>query len=139
MSDERRLDLSLLERALGRLSQALRDYDAHPESDSMRDSVVIRFVFTYELLVQVLFRFVELQHHKFTPESEMTKAKVVRRANDLGILRMEWEEFVRFRDARNGVPHAYSEAKALRVVEFAHTFAEEAEYLLLHTKERLDA
>ncbi len=138
MSDERRLDLTLLERALSRLNQALKDYDAHPESDSLRDSVIIRFVFTYELLVQVLFRYVELQHRKFTPESEMTKAKLIRRANDLGILRMEWEEFVRFRDARNGVAHAYSEAKALRVVELAHAFAEEAEYLLLHTKERLD-
>lgn len=139
MSDERRLDLSLLEQALDRLNQALKDYDAHSESYSLRDSVVIRFVFTYELLVQVLFRFVEMQHRKATPESEMTKAKVVRRANDLGVLRVEWEEFVRFRDARNGVAHAYSEAKALRVVEVAHAFAEEAEYLLLHTKEKLNA
>ncbi len=138
MSDERRLDLSLLERALARLTQSMTDYDAHPESDSFRDSVVIRFVFTYELLVQVLSRYVASQHVKFTPESEMTKAKLVRRANDLGILRMEWETFVAFRDARNGVAHAYSEARALRVVDLAHSFAEEAQFLLLRVKERLD-
>ncbi len=136
MSDERRLDLSLLERALGRLTQALEAYDADPAMEALRDSVVMRFVFTYELLLQTVSRYVELEHPKFTPESEMTKSRIVRRANDLGVLRMEWEEFVKYRDARNRVAHTYSEAKALQVVELAHSFAGEAQYLLLRIREK---
>ena len=137
MSYERRLDLSLLEQALGRLRQAIQDYDTHPEIESLRDSVVIRYVFTYELLFQVASRFVQLEHPKSTPESEMTKSRVIRRANDLGVLRMEWQEFVKYRDARNDVAHTYSESKALRVVELAHSFVEEAQHLLTRVKEKL--
>ena len=136
MMDERRLDLSLLERANGRLLEALEAYTENPKSEPLRDSIVIRFVFTYELLLQVISRYVELQHLKFTPESEMTKSKIVRRANDLGILRMEWEEFVQYRDARNSVAHTYSEAKALRVVQLAHAFAVEAQHVLDRVKEK---
>ena len=136
MSDERRLDLSLLQRANHRLEQSLHSYDASPESEPLRDSVVMRFMFTYELLLQVISRFVELEHPKFTPESEMTRSKIVRRANDLGVLRMEWEEFIRYRDARNSVAHTYNEAKAMRVVELAHSLASEARYVLQHIKEK---
>ena len=37
MSEGRRLDLTLLERALGRLWQALADFQAHPELESLED------------------------------------------------------------------------------------------------------
>jgi nucleotidyltransferase substrate binding protein (TIGR01987 family) len=137
MNDERRLDLSLLERALARLQQALADYHAHPEIESLRDSVVIRFVFTYELFLQVVYRYVELEHRKLTPESELTKSRVIRRANDLGVLQVEWEQFVSYRDARNEVAHTYSEARAMRVVQLAEPFAREAQYLLDRVKEKL--
>ena len=136
MSDNRRLDLSLLEQALGRLTHAIASYDANPQIEPLRDSVVIRYVFTYELFMQVVARYIEQQHLKFTPESEMTKSKLIRRANDLGVLRVEWEEFVKFRDARNQVAHTYSESKAVHVVELAHYFAAEAQYLLDRIKEK---
>lgn len=138
MSDQRRLDLSLLERASGRLQQALAEYHSHPELESLRDSVVIRFVFTYELLLQAIFRYVELEHRKSTPESELTKSRVIRRANDLGVLRAEWPQFVQFRDARNDVAHAYSEARALRVVELADQLASEAQFLLERMRGKSD-
>ncbi len=37
MSDERRLDLGLLERALVQFKRALEDYAAHPEAEAYRD------------------------------------------------------------------------------------------------------
>lgn len=80
MSDQQRLDLDLLERALARLKRALTDYAMHPETEAYRDSVVIRFVFTYELCMQVMTRYVRLEHTKPVPESELTTPRIVRRA-----------------------------------------------------------
>ena len=138
MSDERRLDPGLLEKALTQLQRALVDYDAHPEMEAYRDSVVMRFVFTYELCMQVLRRYVQLEHSKPLPDEELTTARVVRRANALGILQSEWESFVLFRDARNSVAHSYSEAKAMRVAELAASFAREAQVVLDRVKAKLN-
>ena len=137
MSDHQRKDLGLLERALAQLKRALADYAMHSEMEAYRDSVVIRFVFTYELCMQVMTRYVQLEHTKPVPESELTTPRIVRRANALGILEGEWEEFAAYRDARNAVAHAYDEAKARRVLELAKGFAARTQYLLDTVRERL--
>ena len=137
MSDQQRLDLGLLERALAQLKRALAEYAVHPQTEAYRDSVVMRFMFTYELCMQVMMRYVQLEHKKPVPESELTTPRIVRRANALGVLRGEWEAFSAFRDARNAVAHAYSEAKAIRVAELASRFADEAQFLFDKLKERL--
>ena len=138
MSDERRLDLRLLERALAQLRHALGEYAAHSQTEAFRDSVVMRFVFTYELCVQVLRRYVQMEHLRPLPEDELRTARVIRRANALKILRPEWEEFAAFRDARNAVAHTYSEAKAVAVATLAARFAEEAQYVLDQVRLRLN-
>jgi nucleotidyltransferase substrate binding protein (TIGR01987 family) len=138
MSDERRLDLGLLERALAQFKRALNEYAMHPQEEAYRDSVVMRYVFTYELCVQVLRRYVQLEHRKPLPEDELRTPRVIRRANALGVVRTEWEEFATFRDARNAVAHTYSEAKAIAVATVAARFAEEAQYVLDQVKERFD-
>ncbi len=135
--NDQRLDLGLLERALVQLKRALAEYAAHPETEAYRDSVVMRFVFTYELCMQVMTRYVQLEHKKPVPESELTVPRIVRRANALGVLKGEWEDFAAFRDARNAVAHTYNEAKAIRVVELANRFAEEVRFLLDKVRERL--
>lgn len=84
MSDQQRLDLGLLERALAQLKRALADYAAHPETEAYRDPVVIWFAFTYELCMQVMTRYVRLEHTKPVPESELTTPRIVRGANALG-------------------------------------------------------
>ncbi len=138
MSDQQRLDLGLLERALAQLKRALADYAVHPDIEAYRDSVVMRFVFTYELCVQVILRFVQLEHPKPVPESELTLPRLIRRANALGILEEEWEQFSVYRNARNAVAHAYDELKAKRVVQLAPGFAAQAQYLLASVREKLN-
>lgn len=138
MSDQQRLDLGLLERALAQLKRALADYATHPETEAYRDSVVMRFVFTYELCMQVILRFVQLEHPKPVPESELTTPRLIRRANALGILQDEWEQFSTYRNARNTVAHAYDQVKAQRVADLAPRFAAQAQYLLDKVREKLN-
>lgn len=138
MSDQQAIDLGFLERALAQLKRALADYASNPETEAYRDSVVMRFVFTYELFLQAMIRFVRLEHPKPVPESEMTIPRIVRRANALGILAVEWEDFAAFRDARNAVAHSYNEAKAQRVLDLVPGFAAEAQHLLEKVRERLN-
>lgn len=138
MSDERRLDLGLLERALAQFKRALAEYALHSHEEAYRDSVVMRYVFTYELCIQALRRYVQLEHRKPMPEDELRTPRVIRRANALGVVRSEWEEFAAFRDARNAVAHTYSEAKAIAVVTVAARFADEAQYVLDQVRTKFD-
>lgn len=138
MSDDRRLDLGLFERALTQFKRALKEYGAHPKEEAYRDSVVMRYVFTYELCIQALRRYVQLEHRKPMPEDELTTPRIIRRANALGVVRSEWEEFAVYRGARNAVAHTYSEAKAIEVAATAARFADEAQFVLDQIKERFD-
>ena len=138
MIDDQRLDTSLLDRDLVQLDRAITDYAVHPETEEYRDSVVMRFVFTYELCVQVILRFVQLEHPRPVPESELTLPRMIRRANALGVLEAEWEQFSAYRDARNAVAHAYDEAKAQHVAQLAPAFAAQAHHPLTRVRAKLN-
>ena len=138
MSDGRRLDLTLLKRALARLEEGLADLPRHPGVDAYRDSVVIRFVYTYETAYQVLRRYVQLEHGKPLAPGEATVSRLVRRANALGIAIPEWEEFSEIVEVRNCVAHTYDEARAARVVQLAPRLVEAARLLLGEVEKRLN-
>lgn len=138
MSGERRLDLSLLTRALARLEEGLADLPRHPGVDAYRDSVVIRFVYTYETAYQVLRRYVQLEHGKPLAASEATVSRLVRRANALGIDIPEWEEFSELVEVRNGVAHTYDGARAERLIQLAPRLVEAARRLLREVEMRLN-
>ena len=138
MSDERRLDLGLLKRALARLEEGLADLPRHPGVDAYRDSVVIRFVYTYETAYQVLRRYVQMEHGKPLAAGEATVSRLVRRANALGIDVPEWEEFSELVEVRNGVAHTYDGARAERLILLAPKLAIAAHRLLRDVETRLN-
>lgn len=119
--------------AVGRLRKALALLEAHPLEHelhaTMRDSAVISFMFTYELSVALLRRF--LQGHKTThgDAGEMTLPTLIRVGNEHGVVLGAWERWFEYRKARNTVAHAYDEERARLAVAMAPEFLEEAEYL----------
>ena len=138
MSEERRLNPSFLEQALRQFDASLTEYEKEPERHANRDSVVIHFLLTYELSVQAIKRFVELQSLKDSAGPDIGFQTIIRRADALGVLRTGWPGFGRFREARNAIAHTYDEQKALSVVELAKEFADEARFLLEQLKRSLD-
>lgn len=130
MSDHNRLDLSFLTQALSQFKLALVEYRDEPERRANRDSVVIHFLIVYELAIQAIKRYVELESLRPDEIPEISFQTMIRRADELGIVRNGWPAFRKFRDARNTVAHTYTEQRALEVVAFAKEFADEADFLL---------
>ena len=137
MSPSGRLDPSFLEQALKQLETALAEYKAEPQRKANRDSVVMHFLLTWELAVQAIKRYLELESLKSAEVPTLSFQTMIRRADALGILRTGWPGFGKYRDARNAIAHTYNEDLALAVVAMAFDFAQEARILLENLKLRL--
>lgn len=137
MSDERRLDPSVLEQALGQFDSALAEHAAEPDRRAFRDSVIIHYLFTYELVIQAIKRYLELHSTNSGEVDLLSFQTLIRRADDLGLVQTGWPEFNKFREARNAVAHTYNEQRAQQVLGIATEFATEARFLVDTIKRRL--
>jgi len=136
LSETVRLDLSFLEQALKQFDTALAEYNEEPQKRAYRDSVNMHFLFTWELSIQAIKRYLELESIKAAELPIISFQTMIRRADALGIVRTGWPGFGEFRNARNAIAHTYNEEKALAVVGIAARFAEEAHALLENLKRR---
>lgn len=137
MIAEPSLDLSRLDSALVQFRSVLEEYGSHTGVRAYRDSVVMRFVIVYNLVVQVIFRYVQQQSIKVKYSQDMSLSRAARRALDLGVLQCDWEQFVDYGKARNSVAHVYDLAKAERLVELAPALERDATFLLEAVKRQL--
>ena len=101
------LDFSPLGRAAERLREALAARDAHPSDDFIRDSVVQRFEFSYELAHVLLKRYLEASSASADEIDAMSFPALIRVGSERGLLRSGWERWFDFRKARNSTSHAY--------------------------------
>lgn len=97
------------ERALARLGDVLK----RSEDDVVRDSIIQRFEFTFEMAWKTLFRYLLLK-------GERVGAKawdVLPAAFEAGLLD-DAEAWDRMRDYRNDTSHEYNEVKAIEVAAY---------------------
>jgi nucleotidyltransferase substrate binding protein (TIGR01987 family) len=130
------LNLTPLENAIARLEEMLARY-SHEEADpAVRDSVIKRFEFTYEMTAKLLK--LALQAASASPETynQMSFPDLVRSGNDQGLLLSDWAAWKGFREMRNKSSHIYDEAIALEVAKGASGFLPEAIYLRDQIRER---
>ena len=122
------------ERAIQRLEEGLARYRADTGDTQIRDGLVHRFEFTYELGHKVLKRY--LEHASANPEQfdEMTFQDLIRTANEQGLLLGDWRDS---RAMRSKTSHTCNEDVAIEVVTGIPRFLEEAVYLRDELRERL--
>ena len=137
MTEPPELDTSSLEDALIQFRRALGEYQAQPKMTAFRDSVVIHFIIVYNLMVQMIFRYVRQQSLKFKHSEALSLSRAVRRALDMGVLRCEWEQFSEYAKSRNSVAHIYNLPAAERLILLAPDLQADATFLLEAVKERL--
>ena len=130
------LDLSPLARATKRLSEGLTRYLQNIEDTQIRDGLIQRFEFTYEISHKLLKRYLEVVSP--TPEiyDSMPFADIIRAANEQALLLSDWSQWKQYRDMRAKTSHTYNEGAALEVVADIPLFLREAEYLLARLTER---
>ena len=132
-----KLDIRNFEKAIARLEEGLSEYQAEPVRTMIRDGLIQRFEFTYELSHKTLKRYLEFASPTPDQYDSMSFQDLIRSGNEQGLLLSDWPVWRRYRDMRSKTSHAYDEGIALDVVAGIPGFAEEARYLRDRLRARL--
>lgn len=131
------LDLAPLHKMIARLEEGLLRYQLDVSDTQIRDGLVQRFEFTYEISRKMLKRF--LEQTAASPEQFYPKpfADLIRTANEQGLLLGDWPVWRGYRDMRSKTSHTYDEDIALQVVAGIPAFLAEAQFLAAELRQRL--
>ena len=128
MSKEK-LNIQNFDKAIARLEEGLSAYQMDLANTLIRDGVIQRFEFTYELSHKTLKRYLEFVSATPAQYDGMAFQDLIRSGNEQGLLLGEWINWKRYRDMRSKTSHTYDEEIALEVMSAIPDFLEEARYL----------
>lgn len=129
------LDLSSLEKALTSLEYAVKRSKKVPLDEEIRDSVIQRFEYSYELSWKMLKRQLEIDSQTPTSIDAMGFKEMIREGAERGLIDSP-EVWFEYRRQRNITSHAYDETKAISVYKTALVFLQDAKLLLQKLKQR---
>lgn len=131
-----KLDPAPLANAVERLREGLRRHQHDPADEQLRDGLIQRFAFTYELSYRMLR--CTLRDSAASPDEveRMPFADLIRTGNAQGLLRAGWPAWRRFREMRARTSHTYDATIASAVVAAIPEFLAEAEYLCAELQKR---
>jgi len=132
-----KLDTTSLGNAVRRLREGIARYEREPADEQIRDGLIQRFEFTYELSHKMLRRY--LKETAASPDEieRMPFADLIRTANAQALLRGDWPAWRRFRELRARTSHPYDDKVASHVASAIPAFLEEAEHLHAELQRRL--
>lgn len=131
------LDIRNFVNAIARLEEGVDKYQADPTQTLIRDGLIQRFEFTYELSHKTLKRYLEFTSPTPSQYDGMSFQDLIRSGNEQGLLLGDWPAWKRYRDMRAKTSHTYDEGVALEVVAGIVPFLSEARYLRDKLKARL--
>ncbi len=133
------LDFAPLAKAIDRLGEGLARYETDTADAQIRDGLIQRFEFTYDLAHKLLRR--ALEEAAANPEEvdRMSFPTLIRTAGEQGLLAGDWTTWRTWREMRNITSHTYDEAKAVQVASAIPAFLIEARALLARLESRAGA
>lgn len=126
---EQKLDLTPLVNATARLREGLERHQREPADEQVRDGLIQRFEYTYELSHRFLRRFIRLTSASPEEIDRMAFQELIRTANQQGLLLGNWPTWHRYRDLRARTSHTYRAETAAEVAAAIPAFLAEAEHL----------
>lgn len=130
------IDLTPLVHAVNHLDEGLSRYQSDVTDAQIRDGLILRLTFTYELSHKMLRRYLDAAAADPTEFDAADFQYLIRSANEQGLLLSAWPEWRHFRDMRSKTSHTYDETVALKVVEGIPDFLDEARHLLAELERR---
>ena len=130
------LDLSSLQNAILRLNEGIQRYDQDTSDTQIRDGLIQRFEFTYELSHKMLKRFLESISPSPAEIDALAFQDLIRTGNEQGLLLSDWTVWRKYREMRSKTSHTYDESVALQVVAEIPAFLNEAQYLVQQLQTR---
>jgi nucleotidyltransferase substrate binding protein (TIGR01987 family) len=131
------LDISSFEKAVARLTEGLARFERNTADDQIRDGLIQRFEFTYELSHKTLKRYMASVAASPNDYDAMAFSDLIRSANEQGLLLGDWPVWRNFRDMRAKTSHVYDEIKAMEVVAGIPGFLTEVGFLRDQLRRRL--
>lgn len=129
--------MTALERAIERLDEGWKRYQQDSNDTQIRDGLIQRFEFTYEISHKMLKRYLVAASPTPQQYDEMSFADLIRSGNEQSLLLGAWPKWKRFREMRAKTSHTCDEAVALEVVSHILPFLAEARHLRDQLKARL--
>jgi nucleotidyltransferase substrate binding protein (TIGR01987 family) len=129
------LDLSSLSKALRSLQRAVDRSIVDTSDEEVRDAVIQRFEYSYELCWKMLKRTIERESPVPAEVDRMSFRELVREGGERGII-AHVERWMEYRSQRNITSHIYNESKALSVYQTALRFLPDALSLLTELQSR---
>jgi nucleotidyltransferase substrate binding protein (TIGR01987 family) len=124
-----RLDIGSLEKAVDRLREGFDRYQRDITDTQIRDGLIQRFEFTYELSHKMLKRYLEATAASPDQYDTMPFPDLIRSANEQGLLLGDWPRWRAYREMRAKTSHTYDEDVAVAVVAGIPDFLREAVHL----------
>jgi nucleotidyltransferase substrate binding protein (TIGR01987 family) len=131
------LDFSPLTNAAERLREGLERHHREPLDEQLRDGLIQRFEFTYELSYRMLPRYLRLIAASSQDYDQMPFEDLIRTGNEQGLLQGDWSTWRRYRDMRARSSHTYAAAIAEQVAAGIPEFLADATYLRDQLQRRL--
>ena len=129
------LDFSALKKALASLEKAISRSKREPEDEEVRDAVIQRFEYSYELCWKMLKRQLEIELPSPSVLDGLFFRELIREGAERGLIENAENWFV-YREQRNITSHVYDEKKAMIVYRAAIEFFDDAEKLLKALEKR---
>jgi nucleotidyltransferase substrate binding protein (TIGR01987 family) len=123
------LDLTSFEKALVSLARAIARSEQAPADEELRDAVIQRFEFTYELAWKSLKRRLEEEVAEPASVDRLSFHDLLREAAERGLV-ADVEAWMEYRRQRNITAHTYDTDKARSVHRTALSFYPDARALL---------
>ena len=123
------LDFTSLEKALASLGRAIQRSASEPLDEEVRDAVIQRFEYTYELCWRMVKRRVEMDAPVPAEVDAMSFSALMREAGERGLIQ-DVSRWLVYREQRNITSHTYDASKAQSVYQSALQFFPDAQALL---------
>ena len=123
------LDFSSFVKSVARLDEGLERYNRDTTDLQIRDGLVQRFEFTYDLAHKMLRRQLEAVSASPDQVDRLSFADLIRSVSEQGLVKSDWSAWRTWREMRSTTSHTYDNAKALQVVEGIPGFLAEAQDL----------
>jgi len=126
------------EKALTTLKEAWAEYNKDLSNTFVRDSVIQRFEYTFELSHKILRRFLSETEANKAEVSEMFFNDLIRLGCKRGLLLNDLETWDKYRNLRNMTSHNYDEYNADNITVIIPIFIEDVDYELAKIKEKMN-
>lgn len=129
------LDFSSFVTAVDRLKEGLERFNSDTSDSQIRDGLIQRFEFTYDLAHKMLRRQLESVSANPDQVDRLSFADLIRSVTEQGLIGSDWSSWRTWREMRSITSHSYDETKALKVVEGIPGFLTEAQDLAERSKQ----